>query len=284
MPNYAGCDYFRVTHPDERVYGEWVDLLMHEYMEEEKAGRRPHWRWLLGYYGRVGEHCFVGRGEQGALAHVSGSLANKLFYSLSREGARATRVDLQITAVPPTDPNDYLNEAYIYACAKEHTRGRPSLVQLNDTNYGAKMVTIGSRQSEVYGRIYDKFKESKEPAYKGMVRLEIEVKGQEAKDLHNFLMQDRLMVFHAKHLTTEWFRKRGVPVYWDKEEAEQLPEVQKRSKSDDTKLAWLATQVSPTVRTLVQHGKAVEAARALLTGCEDDEIIKAVAVWLAKWA
>lgn len=284
MTSYAGADYIRLTHADERLYGEWRDIMLAEYTEEEHQGRKPHWRWIMGYYGQVGEHCFVGKGEQGAMVQASGSLANHLFYPLSRTGGRASRIDLQMTVVPPTDPNDYLNSAYIYACAKEHTRGRPSMVQFNDTNYGARMVSIGSRQSEVYGRIYDKGKESKEPLYSGMVRLEIEVKGKQAPDLQRFLMEDRMLTFHAKHITQQWFKQRGVPMFWEDDTPGEMPPAVRRTKTDETKLAWLSTQVAPTLKKLCENGKALECAAALLTGCEDDDIMWALAKCLADMA
>ena len=282
MPVYVGCDYLRLTANDHAPFNEWQNVLLPERVAEEKAGRKRHLRWVLGYYGEVGEHYFLGRNDTGAMVSVSGTLANRMFYPLTREGGKATRVDLQVTVRPPEGQHDYLQQCYYNACLHERGRGRPAEVQIVDTNYGAKMITIGSRQSEVYGRIYDKHKESKDDFYKGMVRLEIEVKGKQAPDLHNFLKDDKLLMVHSKHITTNWFRKRGVPVFWEDDATETLPEREVRKKSDDTRLGWLASQVRPTIGKLVGNDKAVETARALLPDTASDDIVMRLAQLLCE--
>lgn len=282
MSVYTGCDYLRLTAPDHSPSAEWEDILASEFTAEENAGRRPHYRWILGYYGRVGEHCFVGKSEQGAMVQVSGRLADVMYYPISHVGGRASRIDLQVTATPEDTVDAYLHEAYVGAACAEKGRGKPPVVELRDTNYGAKMVTIGSRQSEVFGRIYDKHKESKDDFFKGMVRLEIEVKGQEARDLHGFLQQDKMMQFHATNIVAGWYRKRGVRVFWEEDKAEPLPERQKRNKSDATKLAWIQTQVRPTLGKLLENGKEKELAAALLPDDADNITIATLALMLSR--
>ena len=272
---FAGPDYLRLTVNDHSSYGDWNGLLLPEMLEEERAGRRQHLRWVMGYYGPVGEHYFIGKSDQGAMVQVSGSLAASLYRPLAHAGGKATRIDLQITVPVITSPSDTLHEAFIMASAQKVKNGRKPEVQLNDTNYGAKMVTIGSRQSEVYGRIYDKYKESKIDGYKDMVRYEIEVKQPQSVDLHNWLMEDRLLPIHAKHVVTNWFRQRGVPVFWEDFDTKPVEDVRKRTRNDDTKLAWLSSQVRPSMLDLVKKGKALEIAKALAgQGATEDAIIE----------
>lgn len=279
---FQGVDYLRLTAKDHRPFGDWHGLILPELLEEERAGRRRHDRWILGYWGQVGEHCFVGKNEGGCMVQVSSSLADSLFRPLSRAGGRCSRVDIQITATPPEGPDEYLHEAFEALRASEKLRGRPQIVQMVDTNYGAKMVTVGSRQSQVYGRIYDKGKESKQKEWEGMVRHELEVKEETARDLHAWLVEDALRVHTIKAIVGNYFEKRGCPMFWDEYEEKQMPPGVKRTRTDDTKLAWLATQVSPTLKRLLENGKSLEAARALLTGCDDSDIIEAVAYALAR--
>lgn len=282
MPVYAGCDYLRLTSGDTRHYGAWNDFLLPEKLEEEHAGRRKHQRWVLGYYGDVGEHYFIGRGEQGAMVQLSGYLAHRLFYDVSHVGGKATRIDLQVTQTADETPSAYLRRTFIEASAAVKREGRPPLVQETDTNYGAKMVTIGSRQSAVYGRIYDKWKESKDPFYKDMVRWELEIKQPEAPELHQWLMQDKLLSPHSKHLVENWFNKRGVMTQFQFQEMSEPPERTKRTKTDETKAAWIAAQVRPTIGVLVSHQKAIEAAKAILPDDADNAMIDALAMMLSQ--
>lgn len=273
--SFSGVDYIRLTANDHKPYEAWREVLEPEFTIEDQRGRKPHWRWVLGYYGRVGEHCFVGKGEQGAMIQVSSGLANHLCMPVSRIGGKCSRIDLQLTVPAVSSASQTLHEAFVMASAVPKRNGHPTLVQMRDTNYGARMLEIGSRQSEVYGRIYDKYAESKMEEYRGMVRYEIEVKQPQSVDLHRWLMEDRLTMFNAKHITTEWFRKRGVPVFWDDYELKSPPDIVKRTKNDDTKVSWLASQVRPSVKELCAKGKALEVAKALAgQGATEDAIME----------
>jgi DNA relaxase NicK len=271
---FQGADYLRLTAKDHAPYGDWAGLLVPEFLEEERSGRRQHDRWILNYYGRVGEHCFVGRSDAGSMVQVSGSLADTLFRPLSHAGGRCSRVDIQVTATPPEGPDEYLRSAYDNMSIHERSRGRPALLEIRDTNNGAKMVTVGSRTSEIYARIYDKGKESKDKNWQGMVRHELEVKGQAARDLHTWLMDDILRVHTISAIVGNYFKQRGCPMFWEEYEKRSVPDVQRRTKNDATKIAWLATQVAPTFQDLVKKGKTAEALRALLTNATAETILE----------
>ena len=279
--NFAGIDYLRLTANDHKPYDTWRQALEPEYAAELASGRREHYRWLLGYYGKVGEHCFVGKGEAGSMVQVSSGLADRLVSPLSSAGGKCTRIDLQLTVPALNGVDEDLQSAFVMASTTPRRNGHPVAVELQDTNYGAKMVAIGSRASEVYGRIYDKYRESKIEDYRGMIRYEIEVKQPQSVDLHRWLMEDRLTVFSAKHITTEWFRKRGVPVYWDDFELKAPPDVTKRTKNDDTKLAWINSQVRPTLQQLCAKGKALEVAKSIAGHDATEADIIALALALA---
>ena len=270
---FSGADYVRLTAQDHRPYEAWHEALMPEFEEDERAGRRLHFRWIMGYYGRVSEHAFVGKGDQGTMVQCSGRLANVLMETLAAEGGKCTRIDLQVTVPALDTPDADLHTVYNDSRLCKHKNSRPPIVEINDTSYGAKMVTIGKRQSQVYGRIYDKFKESKADEYKGMVRYEIEVKQPQSVDLFNWLTMTSSGCYTIGHIVGQWFRERGVNVYWDQFEMTSPPDVKKRSKSDDSRLAWLQTQVAPTLLDLAARGKARQALEALLHNATQQDIL-----------
>jgi DNA relaxase NicK len=262
-------------------YGDLEEMLLPERIAEASAGRKEHLRWLQGYYGQVGEHYFLGRGEQGTMLRMSGALATTLFDRRCLQDMRCTRIDVQVTATPPIPVNDFLHEAYWRASIAEKSRGRPAEVELRDTNYGAKMLTIGSRQSSIYFRCYDKYRESNDEGYKNMVRLELEVKKPESGDLYTFLRQDELLNYHCKHILTQYCEKKGIPTFWRDYEDSEPPQAQKRHKTDETRLAWVKTQWLPTLKLLVKNGKSRELAMAMLPDDTDDATIDELAVLLA---
>lgn len=279
-PKYTGVDYCRYTHPGHEVFPEWDAALAFERVREEHAGRKPRISSLLGYYGDKGEHYFLGKGEQGTMVQASGALAWSLWRTLGARANHCTRLDLQVTWPIEGEAGTYVRDQYEIAQLAPHREGRQAALQLVDTPEGAKMLTIGSRQSEIYGRMYDKGRESKLPEYKNWVRWEIECKGQTSNDLDKYLRRDKMEIPHTRAIVCDYFTKRGVAPFWEAYEAMFEEPPVKRTRTDDTKLVWLATQVGPTMQVLREHGKLPEAIRAVLgkalTDAQIDAILSAV--------
>jgi DNA relaxase NicK len=260
---YTGVDYIRITSLDHKPVAAWEALVLPEYLREEQAGRKPHWRWMLGYYGRVGEHCFVGKNDSGSMIQLSGALAWSRWYDAGNHSERCTRIDLQVTWPLDGEPGEYIREQYQVGQLHQPINGRPPSLQLIDTPQGAKMLTVGSRQSEVYGRMYDKYKESKMPEYKSCVRWEIEVKGRQALDLNAYMRDNKYEPGVTRAIVKQFWQYRGMTPFWDTFEALEMEPPMKRSRTDETKLAWLQAQVAPTIQTLMEHNRGQDAIRAL---------------------
>jgi hypothetical protein len=273
---YTGVDYARFTSLDHAPVQAWKDLLLAERLKEEHAGRKTHMRWMLGYYGQVGEHYFLGENENGAMVQVSGTLAWHKWRDLGNYSERCTRIDLQVTWPCEDEPGLYIRSMYDVGKLHRVSNGRPPELQLTDTPRGAKMLTVGSRQSLVYGRMYDKERESGMPEYKRCVRWEIEVKAEQAKDLNQYLRRDKLEIPHTRAIVQDFWTKRGMTPFWECYEAMYEPPPVKRSKTDETKLAWIVAQVRPTLKTLLERGRVKDAIRALFGDDLTDEQVAAI--------
>ena len=277
---WTGVDYVRLTCQDHRAFDRWAEVVRPEYLAEDLHGRRPHDRWVLGYYGRVAEHAFVGKNEGGSMVQLSGSLAWERWHELHYEGCRCTRMDLQVTWPVQEAVGEFIRNEYI-AGGLHHQKGhRGASLAITDTPEGAKMMTVGSRQSELYGRVYDKFTESKMPEYRQCVRWEIEVKGEQARDLYGYMRENKQEAQTVRTIVHQFYASRGMPPFWEHfESLESKPPV-KRTKTDETKLAWLAMQVRPVLRRLVASGKGSAAVRAIfgddLTDAELDIILRSL--------
>ena len=260
---YTGVDYIRLTATDHKPYGAWSDLVLPEALREERAGRKAHNRWILGYYGAVHEHCFLGQNENGCMLQLSGAMAWDRWYDAGNHSERCTRIDLQVTYPLDGEPGEYIRE--MYACGQLHgpTGHRRPDLQLVDTPEGAKMLTVGSRTSQLYGRMYDKFRESRMPEYKSCVRWEVECKAETAKDLNGYLRDHRGEAGTTRAIVKQFWEHRGMTPFWETYEGMEGRPPVKRSKTDETKIAWLATQVAPTLQVLTEHGRIEDAIRAL---------------------
>ena|SRR5215472_826363 len=260
---FTGVDYVRLTADQHDVLGRWEDIVLPEYVAEERAGRKPHMRWILGYYGRVGEHCFVGARDDGCMIQLSGALAWHRWYDASNHSGKCTRMDLQVTRPVNDEPGLYIRTMYEIGKAAAKRPGRPQELTLTDTPSGAKMLTVGSRQSMLYGRMYDKGRESGLDEYQGCVRWEVEVKGQSAIDLCAWMRQNKSEPYVCQSMVRNFYEERGMPPTWEDLLQEDVPPPVKRTRTDQTKIAWLAAQVAPTLQTLKEHGRLPDAIRAL---------------------
>lgn len=271
---YTGVDYIRLTATDHKPFSAWQAILLPEFVKEQDAGRRVHNRWMLGYYGRVGEHCFLGKNEEGCMMQMSSALAWSRWYDAGNHSDRCTRLDLQVTWPTLDDPGEYIREMYEVGKLRPKTEGKQPELQITDTPEGAKMLTSGSRQSEVYGRMYDKWRESKMPEYKQCVRWEIEVKGQAARDLNAYMRVNKSEAGTTRAIVKEFWQKRGMTPFWETFEAMEGIPPMKRSKTDETKIAWLAAQVAPTLTKLREHGRLADSIRALFSQALTDEQVE----------
>lgn len=273
---FTGVDYLRLTATDHAPFPAWDAILLPEFLAEEQAGKKPIYRWMLGYYGRLGEHCFLGKNDTGCMVQLSGALAWDRWYDAGNHSPRCTRMDLQVTWPVDDEPGLYIRHMYDEGKAFPNVNGRPAALQLTDTPEGAKMLTVGSRQSLLYGRMYDKGRESRMDAYQGCVRWEIEVKAEAARDLNAYMREHKNEAGTTRAIVKEFWQKRGMMPFWDTYEGLEGKPPVKRTRTVETKLAWLKAQVAPTMAFLLKEGKTEEAIRALFLEELDDLTVDAI--------
>lgn len=278
---FTGVDYIRLTALDHSPVTAWELLLAPEFAAEDAAGRKRHMRSVLGYWGRVGEHCFLGESDQGTMLQLSSHVAHDLWKRAGNHSKRCTRLDLQVTYPVHPEPGEYIRTMYDMGRSAPKREGHPPALTLTDTPEGAKMLTVGSRQSLLYGRMYDKGRESGIPEYAGCVRWEIECKAEQATNLNTWLRDSEDEQFQVRSIVHEFWHQRGMTPFWDTYEEMKGKPVETRSRTDETKLAWLKTQIRPALTTLAEHGKLELAIRALFGDDLPDETVKLVAELLS---
>jgi transglutaminase-like putative cysteine protease len=100
--------------------------------------------------------------------------------------------------------------------------------------------------------------------------------------MHTWLRQDILIMQHSKHIVASYFRERQIDPGFDKYVInEDTPET-KRHRTDDTKIAWLANQVQPTIKALLTRGRELEVAQALAPEDADREDVDNLAAALVR--
>lgn len=173
----AGIDYITVTANEEKTavpLGLLADRLQRK---ERKQGFDVHTWGFSGYKGwQCGEAQF-GIRHDGAIVRLSSGLAHDFWRQAYEHSNHVSRVDYQVTvkgkiSAPALVQKQFRRmRKWFLAC-----EGRPEPKCIVGP-HGAETINSGARTSDVYGRMYDKGKESQQVEYQDCARCECEFKG-----------------------------------------------------------------------------------------------------------
>lgn len=280
----AAVDYYRATMGIIEAPVQSLDECFNWVCEVVFAlglvSTKPKPVTMLGFHGFQLDGVFCGISSTHAMFQVSGSIARE-GYKYVPVSAKPTRIDLALTVwfevyMP------FLAEALCEG-AKHHKTGngrRPSISLIKSYTEDGDTAQMGSRSSEVYGRIYDKFAESgRSVEYEYAWRWEVELKGEWADYVVNEYRDSLCRPGAVGSIVAGLFRDRGF--YCPGLDYPLLGEIRKpgvEATDWNAKIAWLKKQVAPTVMKLKADG-APDAFLATLLGIEEgsevDEWVKA---------
>lgn len=201
---------------------------------------------------------------------ASGEVAGKVWRQVVPVATMVTRIDLAVD-VWLGEPRDQVKQSARVALSPFlETRlkytyitgvGGSGRVRTGDTLY------VGSRNSNQFGRFYDKGLQTKTAEPNKWFRYEVEYKSgaalqvaREAIELHPSVLGEFISC-----TVYDWFLSRQIPPLFNP--ATDTPGLVIRSQMKQTtkerKLAWLRSQVKPTVQYLFEQGLRNETLRAL---------------------
>lgn len=256
----AGCDYVTATARTR----EGIELLKRRFdaqaahMDREGFHVKPSRP--MGYDGWQVGPWFGGARQDGFMLRVSGQDAHDVAAGLLGREVNITRLDLQATfKAIPSQPG------WAAWCGAETERRRLAAVQCNwaavrHLNAFGKgdTLSVGSRTSDKYGRLYDKEMESLDPSYAGCWRYELEYKGDYASAALAEVFRVDDPPAKALELVSAQWRSWCVP-FPAIVSRETSALVVDRQKTDvERRLEWLRRQVAPTLRELSALGYRAE--------------------------
>ena len=254
-----GVDYLTITEKNATRWNEIVQFLEGTLIRVMLAeGHTWEQAKQLGYQGsRIGT-MFMGSRTDSSMLRVSGGLAEDVFTVLSEkfEDLHVTRIDLQVTIAFKGDRMLYAEECKAQVLHHQETsrnRSQPAVTLISTAGRGDTL-QIGSRSSEVFCRIYDKWREQKLEYIPYTWRFEVELKGETARNVAQHLSKAEPIEQEISNMVEGTFLARGVKEPMLKG---MSPHTLKgsRSKTDDQKrMKWLKQHVLPTVRRLHDHG------------------------------
>jgi hypothetical protein len=254
----CGFDYFTTTATDNPT----AKLLLMQaegiLLREEHRGFYTHpWR-MKGYSGwRCGRLEFGWR-EDGAIVRCSSSLAADEWWGLYQTTERCSRIDLQATVKVPIHPKLPIFHMHDSASAFFiDLESGPKITLWSDNHDGCTMY-LGCRQSDLYFRAYNKEAESRLEAYRGCVRLELEIKGRMAKRSIIYALAQPTVQAGILSQLSQYLSNRGISTNFPMTVPCSFYEQSTIATDEVKSLTWLSDGVQPTVARLCERGRMVQ--------------------------
>lgn len=251
----AGLDYVRVTSQDKASQRAMFEYFRRVLVRDQKLGYEAKTGGAFGFLGTKCRHALYGQKREWAMLQASGYEA-KQGMQLAIEGTQASRLDFQLTYwVGEGEVERIIREAYNAACGLRDPQRKHMRVNMIESRHAAQTVYLGSRASDIFFRIYDKFEESKKEEYRGCVRFELELKGRMAKVLWEKIRDGNVGMRACLEMLIAMLAERGVIVPSEDLDNQDIIRLKKPETLIENTVSWLAAQVAPTVKRLSSsHG------------------------------
>lgn len=216
-----------------------------------------------GYHGTTTKHCFVGYRLDGACIRLGGAVCGDNWRKVAEHATNVSRLDVAVT-VTSEPTTDHLALDYYNASART-TRdvGRPAERTLIQSRLGGQTFYCGKRSSERFGRVYDKYAESKGLYPPGSWRFEIEYKGAAAKAVSDRLMQAPNERDAIQAILHNRFNEWDITVPWDVLHYSFNDRAPREQTDNDTRFKWLQESVRPSIEKLSAAYTAEQLRQAL---------------------
>lgn len=258
----SGIDWLSCSHPRGDVSDPLFAAGTRLLLRSEAAGNyRKDWS-RNGLRGHIAGKVVRALSDTHTFIQVSGAEAHEAARDLIPLAQNVSRLDLQVTARYTPGGNPGVAHAAYQAEPPATRTGRPPRRELRQARDGGATCYLGARQSEVYGRVYDKGVEAGTDPPGTLWRWEVELKGDHARlTAHELHLIDTLEAEVAG-----WVR--GHMEHWGVDCAHfsvgsLSSQIVVEDSDEQTQLAWLATGVQPSVQRLLSRGREREVYEAL---------------------
>lgn len=262
---YAGVDWLTTTTNSDAKGMAWLRIY-EKYKKQKLAETDKEKPFHNGFYVGLGiANMRWGYSEKiGYILVVSGGEAEELWNILQPVSDRITRIDLCVDFVLKKPAN--LAEQY-YERLPQEAKNNQRKFSLYLNSYGGATYYVGSRHSQQFGRFYDKGVQSGSHEKGIKWRAEVEYKkplaGKIAKALAALVPEIRQATIVAT--VAAWYSDRGAGINPLQGGGEPMEiSVEQRITTAEKKLAWLRTQVSPTVVELIEAGYGSQVLKCLM--------------------
>ena len=178
-----------VTHVGPRgesSLASFGKFLVHEQLKADEKWREFR---FSGYRGETCGSAAFGVRYDSQIVRLSAGVAAEYWAQAFNLASNVTRIDVQVTVSPGVDPTRRLLDHHKQVRRRARKQGRQPKFKFWYGPTGPEAATYGSRQSDAFGRSYDKGIESNLPEWQGTLRYECEFKRARAMSVASQLDQ-----------------------------------------------------------------------------------------------
>lgn len=258
----SGVDYLTCTYKPQAALTRLKFYLSRAENEERSAGNFVREWHLCGYRGyRVGGLNYGWRND-GVIVRLEGTTAQRWWRRFGALASNCSRIDVQDTWVYDAEPSEVLQFHWGEMVEWWNARkGRPKPREIGGPT-GLETIYSGERVSDIYLRVYDRFKKKKQAEFKGHVRYEAEIKGDRALQMLTHLVPIRRYEYASACECLHLFRKRGCSPPSPLQSSTSL-RCAPRLVDVSRRLSWLRNGVRPAVEELIEYGYRPQVLEAL---------------------
>lgn len=255
----SGIDWLSATLDRETPGADgWYAFALSCVRAVQREGHEGEDRSMLGFRGAKAGGCFAGENERRYYVQLSGEYASRWYEEVDRHEPHYSRIDLQVTVRFYQEQNAIAREAYRQYTAGDKTERQPGRrkAYIIIGSDGGDTCYIGAPSSRQRARIYNKAKQSEAEAYERCWRYEVVLRDELARGWAELYRQNNASLpDHALYSVAQWFETRGVYIpFKGGTDLVVLPKLRTLPTDIERKIAWLNTQVKPTVAYLLELG------------------------------
>lgn len=256
----VGVDYLTVTAKANNA--RQILLMQGELMSsraERNGDQQKPWR-SQGYDGWKCGQVTYGEREDSAILKLSGRVDPDIVIQMNHPDLHCTRIDVQVTARSIQRWPSYGEAAMLQAewdreCLQDKGEAQHwGKIRRMDGRGAGDTITVGSRSSKRYGRLYDKAAQSGEEQYWNCWRWEYEYKEELAPIVLQRIANRGACADVIAGVVAWQYNQQCFNVPWEHNEGSSVDGPGRVESDAQRKMRWFRTQVKPTVIWLIENG------------------------------
>lgn len=246
----AGVDWLTMTVLKEDATSLDLHTICVAQMQTEKG--EPKEIAPQGFKGYQVGGVFIGSRDDRFMFRVSGDAARSVAQELHRHGitANCSRIDLQITFKRRRVHKDWAGELRTEIRSGRGGNGElPDITTATYESFGrGSSVSINSRRSPRFVRIYDKSAESRGKLGENLLRVELELKKAQAQAVFNMIANGAAQEDVARSLIIGFLDLKKIPHNFKMPESGYSLPSTVYETDEEKRVAWLLRDIAPCVK------------------------------------